>query len=126
MGQTEGRVPDDPVRQALAALATPNRSAVLVVGPPGSGKSRVLSEVQAQPDAGRPPRLVALDDADQLDPGELASQFPATGGWSMTRLEAQLAELAAGCRIVGLEVTALEDPGIAPAIARAIQPLLEG
>jgi DNA-binding CsgD family transcriptional regulator len=72
MGQTERRVPDDPVRQALAALGDPGRSAVLVVGPPGSGKSRVLSELQAQPEAGRMPRLVTLDDADQLRPAELA------------------------------------------------------
>jgi arginase len=70
------------------------------------------------------PLFVHLD-VDVLDPSVLASQFPVPGGWSMTRLEAQLAELAAGCRVVGLEVTALEDPGIAPAIARAIQPLLD-
>jgi hypothetical protein len=45
------------------------------------------------------------------------------GGWSLTRLQAQLAELAAGCRIVGVEVTALEDPALAPEIAGAIEPL---
>jgi arginase len=69
------------------------------------------------------PLFVHLD-VDVLDPSELASQFPVPGGWSLTRLEAQLAELAAGCEIVGLEVTAMEDPGIAPAIASAIEPLL--
>jgi arginase len=71
------------------------------------------------------PLFVHLD-ADVLDPGVLASQFPVPGGWSESRLEAQLAELAAGCRIVGLEVTALEDPDRAPLIARAIEPLLTG
>jgi arginase len=71
------------------------------------------------------PLFVHLD-VDVLDPAELASQFPVPGGWSLKRLEAQLAELAAGCEIVGLEVTALEDPGLAPEIARVIEPLLEG
>ena len=54
----------------------------------------------------------------------LASQFPVPDGWSEQRLSAQLAELAAGCRIVGLEVTAVEEPERAPMIARAIEPLL--
>jgi arginase len=69
------------------------------------------------------PLFVHLD-VDVLDPTEMASQFPVPGGWSLTRLEAQLAELAAGCEIVGLEVTAMEDPAIAPAIAGAIESLL--
>ena len=65
-------------------------------------------------------------DADVLDPSVLASQFPVPDGWSEQRLSAQLAELAVGCRIVGLEITALEDPDRAPLIARAIEPLLAG
>jgi DNA-binding CsgD family transcriptional regulator len=72
MGQTERRAPHDPVRLALVALANPKKSAVLVVGPPGSGKSRVLDELRSQPDAVRHPRLLALDDLDQLGPVELA------------------------------------------------------
>ena len=48
MRQTRHRPLHDPVQLALVALANPNKSAVLVVGPPGSGKSRVLSEVRSQ------------------------------------------------------------------------------
>jgi DNA-binding CsgD family transcriptional regulator len=72
MGQTDRRAPYDPVQLVLVALANPKKSAVLVVGPPGSGKSRLLGQLQAQPDAGRHPRLLALDDLDQLGPEELA------------------------------------------------------
>jgi arginase family enzyme len=56
----------------------------------------------------------------------LASQFPVPDGWDERRLKAQLAELAATCRIVGVEVTALEDPAVAPMFAEAIAPLLRG
>ena len=46
-------------------------------------------------------------------------------GWDAKRLNAQLAELAAGCRIVGVEVTALEDLRAVELVAEAIQPLLD-
>jgi arginase len=65
-------------------------------------------------------------DADVLSNDVLAAQFPAPGGWDEKRLKAQLAELAATCEIVGVEVTALEDPALAPMIAEAIAPLLRG
>jgi arginase len=71
------------------------------------------------------PLYVHLD-TDVLDPSVMAAQFAVPGGWDERRLRAQLAELAAGCRIVGVEVTALEDPAIAPLVADAIQPLLAG
>jgi hypothetical protein len=45
-------------------------------------------------------------------------------GWDARRLRAQLAELAAGCRIVGVEITALEDVRAVELVADAIQPLL--
>jgi arginase family enzyme len=69
------------------------------------------------------PVFVHLD-CDVLDPHVLASQFPVPGGWSEQRLRAQLAELAGTCRVVGVEVTALEDPALAPRIAEALGPLL--
>jgi arginase len=69
------------------------------------------------------PLYVHLD-ADVLDPSVVMSQFPVAGGWDERRLRAQLAELAAGCTILGIEVTALEDPAAAPMIAGAIRPLL--
>ena len=47
-------------------------------------------------------------------------------GWDARRLQGQLAELAAGCRIVGVEVTALEDAGAVELVAEAIAPLLAG
>lgn len=65
-------------------------------------------------------------DADVLDPSVMAAQFAVPDGWDERRLRAQLAELAAGCRVVGVEITALEDPSVAPMIADAIQPLLRG
>jgi arginase len=71
------------------------------------------------------PLYVHLD-TDVLDPSVMAAHFPVPGGWNERRLRAQLAELAAGCRIVGVEVTALEDPAIAPLIAEALEPLLSG
>jgi len=63
-------------------------------------------------------------DADVLDPSVMAAQFPVPEGWDERRLRAQLAELAAGCRIVGVEVTAVEDPAVAPMLADALRPLL--
>ena len=54
------------------------------------------------------PLYVHLD-TDVLDPSVMAAQFPVPDGWDARRLRAQLAELAAGCRIVGVEITALED-----------------
>jgi arginase len=69
------------------------------------------------------PLYVHLD-TDVLDPSVMMSQFPVPGGWDERRLRAQLAELAAGCTILGVEVTALEDPAAAPMIANAIRPLL--
>jgi arginase len=69
------------------------------------------------------PLYVHLD-VDVLDPSVLASQFPVPDGWSVSRLKAQLAELVAGCEIVGVEVTALEDPGAVPVVKQALEPLL--
>jgi arginase len=69
------------------------------------------------------PVFVHLD-VDVLDNAVMPAQFPAPGGWDEARLRAQLAELAAGCEIVGLEVTAIDQPDRAPLVARAIEPLL--
>jgi arginase family enzyme len=48
------------------------------------------------------------------------------GGWDARRLHAQLAELAASCRIVGVEITALEDLSAVELVRDAIAPLLAG
>ena len=71
------------------------------------------------------PLYVHLD-ADVLDPSVMAAQFAVPEGWDERRLRAQLAELAAGCEIVGVEITAVEDPSVVPLLADAIQPLLRG
>lgn len=71
------------------------------------------------------PLYVHLD-TDVLDPSVMAAQFPVPGGWDEARLHAQLAELAAGCRIVGVEVTALEDLSAVPLVVRALEPLVGG
>jgi arginase family enzyme len=71
------------------------------------------------------PLYVHLD-TDVLDPSVMAAQFPVPDGWDGRRLTAQLAELAAGCRIVGVEITALEDLRAVDLVAEAIQPLLDG
>jgi arginase len=54
-------------------------------------------------------------DCDVLDPAVHRSQFPVPGGMGLDGLGALLAGL--GDRVVGVEVTALEDPALAPAIA---------
>ena len=69
------------------------------------------------------PLYVHLD-TDVLDPSVMAAQFPVPDGWDGRRLAAQLAELAAGCRIVGVEITALEDLGAVELVSEAIAPLL--
>jgi arginase len=57
-------------------------------------------------------------DCDVLDPTVHASQFPVPGGMSLEGLQALLAGL--GDRVVGIEVTALEDPALAPTIAELL------
>jgi arginase len=70
------------------------------------------------------PLYVHLD-TDVLDPSVMAAQFPVPDGWDERRLRAELAELAADRRIVGVEITALEDPRAVELVAGAIAPLLD-
>jgi arginase family enzyme len=58
-------------------------------------------------------------DCDVLDPAVHRSQFPVPGGISLEGLGGLLAGL--GDRVVGVEVTALEDPALAPAIAELLR-----
>jgi arginase family enzyme len=58
-------------------------------------------------------------DLDVLDPSEHRSQFPVPGGMSLEALRGLLAGL--GDRVVGIEVTALEDPALAPRIAELLR-----
>jgi arginase family enzyme len=66
------------------------------------------------PDAG--PVYVHLD-VDGLDPAVMAVQFPVPGGLQLDDVRDVLATLAANGRLVGLEITALEDPGYAETVA---------
>jgi arginase len=58
-------------------------------------------------------------DCDVLDPAVHRSQFPVPGGMTLEGLGALLAGL--GDRVVGIEVTALEDPALAPRIAELLR-----
>jgi arginase len=58
-------------------------------------------------------------DCDVLDPTVHRAQFPVPGGMALEGLGALLAGL--GDRVVGIEVTALEDPALAPAIAELLR-----
>jgi len=64
-------------------------------------------------------------DTDVLDPSVMAAQFPVPDGWDERRLRAELALLAADRRIVGVEITALEDHRAVELVADAIRPLLD-
>jgi arginase family enzyme len=89
---------------------------------PGEEREVEAAGVTAEVPDGVP--LYVHLDTDVLDPSVMAAQFPVPGGRDARRLRAQLAELAAGCRIVGVEVTALEDPAVVPLVAEALRPLL--
>ncbi len=56
-------------------------------------------------------------DVDGLDPTVMPVQFPVPGGLSLDEVRDALRALADGGRLVGIEVTALEDPGRAEAVA---------
>ncbi|MGH2947413.1 MAG: arginase family protein [Solirubrobacteraceae bacterium] len=58
-------------------------------------------------------------DVDVLDPSVLPAQFPVPGGLAVEEVRDLLAGL--GGRLVGLEVTALEDPERAPLVARMLE-----
>jgi arginase len=56
-------------------------------------------------------------DVDSLDPDVMPVQFPVPGGLALDEVRDALAALAADGRLVGIEVTALEDPGHAETVA---------
>ena len=70
-------------------------------------------------------------DVDVLDPGIFPAQFPAPHGLSDTGLRSLLAEVSAGSRVIGVEVTAFEAPAsgddaarLARLIADCLAPML--
>jgi arginase family enzyme len=56
-------------------------------------------------------------DCDALDPSVMPVQFPVPGGLGLDEVRDVLAALAADGRLVGIEVTALEDPSYAETVA---------
>ena len=56
-------------------------------------------------------------DVDGLDPSVMPVQFPVPGGLSLDEVRDALRALADDGRLVGIEVTALEDPGHAETVA---------
>ena len=56
-------------------------------------------------------------DCDALDPAVMPVQFPVPGGLGLDEVRDVLAALAADGRLVGIEVTALEDPSYAETVA---------
>jgi len=77
------------------------------------------------PDAVRGRRVFVHLDCDVLDPSVLPAQFPAPGGLSHAGLRTLLAQVAdAAGEVVGLEVTALGEPGQADEIAAVVAPLV--
>jgi arginase len=72
------------------------------------------------PDEG--PVYVHLD-CDGLDPSVMPVQFPVPDGLAPDDVRSALASLAASGRLVGIEVTALEDPAHAPLVASLLEPL---
>jgi arginase len=59
-------------------------------------------------------------DVDGLDPEVMPVQFPVPGGLSLGEVRDALAGLAAEGRLIGIEVTALEDPGHARQVAELL------
>ncbi len=66
-------------------------------------------------------------DVDILDPDVMAAAVPAPGGLRVDELADVLRELGAAAEIIGLEVTAFDDPAperLAGPLAAAIEPVL--
>ena len=71
---------------------------------------------------GEGPVFVHLD-LDVLDPSVLAPQFPVPGGLDAAEVRDVLARLRADGRLVGLEVTALEDPAGVDLVTEILEPV---
>jgi arginase len=61
-------------------------------------------------------------DLDALDPTVMPAQFPVPGGLQADDVRGALADLVQAGRLVGIEVTALEDPTYAELVAGILEP----
>jgi arginase family enzyme len=96
---------------------TLERAAATVIGP----TLETLVALQNALDGA--PTYVHLD-CDVLDPDVMPAEFPAPGGLTEEKLYDLLDAVADSCEVVGLEVTALHEPGRAARVADLIEPLL--
>jgi arginase len=64
-------------------------------------------------------------DLDVLDPTVMPAQFPVPGGLGPDNVREPLARLVAEGRLVGIEVTALEDPAYAELVTGILQPVIK-
>ena len=62
-------------------------------------------------------------DVDGLDPTVLTVQYPVLGGLQADEVRSVLAGLVAAGRLVGIEVTAVEDPGSVDVVAGILEPI---
>ncbi|HEY3190854.1 MAG TPA: arginase family protein [Solirubrobacteraceae bacterium] len=69
------------------------------------------------------PTYVHLD-CDVLDPELMPAEFPSPGGLTEEKLYDLLDAVADACEVVGVQVTALNAPDLAPRVADLIEPLL--
>ena len=115
----------DPTRVVLCGVrdldegerALLERSPATVIGP----TLETLVALQNALDGA--PTYVHLD-CDVLDPDVMPAEFPASGGLTEEKLYDLLDAVADSGEIVGLEVTALNVPDLAPRVADLVEPLL--
>jgi arginase family enzyme len=63
-------------------------------------------------------------DLDVLDPTVMPAEHPADGGLSAEKLYDLLDAVADACEVVGIEITCLERPELAPMVGDAVAPVL--
>jgi arginase family enzyme len=63
-------------------------------------------------------------DLDVLDPTVMPAEYPADGGLSTEKLYDLLDAVADACEVVGIEITCLERPELAPMVGEAVAPVL--
>jgi arginase family enzyme len=115
----------DPARVVLCGVrdldegerALLERSPATVIGP----TLETLVALQNALDGS--PTYVHLD-CDVLDPELMPAEFPAPGGLTEEKLYDLLDAVADACEVVGVQITALHAPDLAPRVADLIEPLL--
>jgi arginase family enzyme len=65
-------------------------------------------------------------DLDVLDPTVMPAEFPADGGLPAEKLYDLLDAVADACEVVGIEITCLESPELAPLVGDTVAPVLAG